>query len=340
MDLNEMKSKCVAIYEQAATQNRTLNAAEAAETDALRAEIAKVEKEAQEGVQKALEERNAAAAKFLAPDTANMKTNEYLRSIAKGSQNVGNIEVVNDVVRQFNQTSPIFAAHKNVQMRSTGNAFEFTRISAGGAGYVKAEGAAATADSTSAATMISVPFKTYSGQTILVTQEALDDFAADISQEVIILGTAKATVAFGVDCIAAMKSAFTTFTATAGTAWTFNDIQAAYYEIPIRNRQGGVKYICSPTTAKALNSFLTLNISPQSEGIGLTKENIVEDESMDNDLLFVGDPTFILAVGMRTPVRVFVQEVSQGKNFEVQPRFAVALRDGTALAARKLKSGT
>ncbi|MCL2646027.1 MAG: phage major capsid protein [Phycisphaerales bacterium] len=337
MNLNEMKAKYVAILETGKTENRSFTAAEITEMDNLKAEIAKAEKAATEGVQKAIEERNAAAARLQGPDTMRMKTNEYLRSIAKGSQNVGNLEVVNDVVRQFNQTSPIFAAHQNVQMRSTGNSFEFTRISAGGAGYVKTEGNAGTSDTASAATMVAVPFKTYSGQTILVTQEALDDYAADISQEVIVLGTAKATVAFGADCVAALKSAFTTTTATAGTSWTLADVTAAYYEIPVRNRYN-IKYTCNPATAKALANLITLNTSPQAEWIDLKKENIVEDESMDADLLFVGDLTQALAIGLKQPVRVFVQEVSQGTNFEAQPRLAVALRDATALAARKLKT--
>jgi len=337
MNLSEMKAKIVSILETAKTQNRSFTKAETDEMDNLKAEIAKVEKEAAEGVQRAQEERSAAAARLNGPPTQTMKTNEYLRSIAKGEANVGNIEIINDVVRQFNLTSPIFAAHQNVQKRSTGNAYEFTRISSGGAGYAKPEGNAGTSDNTSAATMVSVPFKTYSGQTILVTQEALDDYAADIGQEVIVLGTAKATVAFGADCVAILKSAFSTLTPTAGSAWTLDDVVAAYYEVPVRNRSG-IKYICAPVTAKALTRLITLDTSPQAEWIDLTKENIVEDESMDADLLFVGNPTLALAIGMKQPVRVWTQEVSQGTNFEVQPRLAVALRDATALAARKLKA--
>ena len=98
MNLNELKSKYVAILETGRTENRFYTAAEITEMDALKGEIAKAEKAATDAVQEALEQRSAAAARLQGPDTMKMKTNEYLRSIAKGSQNVGNLEVVNDVV--------------------------------------------------------------------------------------------------------------------------------------------------------------------------------------------------------------------------------------------------
>jgi hypothetical protein len=44
----------------------------------------------------------------------------------------------------------------------------------------------------------------------------------------------------------------------------------------------------------------------------------------------VGNPTLMLAIARKEPVRIFVQEVSEGKTFEAQPRLAVALRDSTA----------
>src|SRR5262249_26839976 len=157
--------------------------------------------------------------------------------------------------------------------------------------YAKTEGNSGTSDTASAATMVAVPFKTYSGQTVLVTQEALDDYAADIGQEVITLGTAKSTIAFGVDCITALKSAFlvsSTFTPTerAATTWALGDLLGAYYEVPVLTRYG-VKFICAPATAQAMVNLITLTTNPQADWIGLTKENIVEDESMDAGVLFV-----------------------------------------------------
>jgi HK97 family phage major capsid protein len=339
--LSEMKARYQAILDGAKTANRSMTSAETTELDKLKADIARIESEAAEGVRNAQQDRSAAAARQSEAKPQDVDKNTYLRSIAKGSADVGNKEVVADVVRQFNLTSPIFAAHTNVQRRSTGNAYQFTQIAKGGAGYVKTEGAAGTTDSASTATMVAQAFKTYSGQKILVTQEALDDFEADIAAEVLTLGLAKSTVAFGVDCVTALKSAFlvsTTFTPTqtAATSWAMADLVAAYYEIPVRNRTG-VKFICAPATAKALVSLLTLDNGPQAAAIGLKPENIVEDDSVDTDVCFLGNITLALAVGMKVPVRTFIQEVSEGKTFEVQPRFAVGLRDGTALSVRLRK---
>jgi HK97 family phage major capsid protein len=348
----ELKTKYQGTLDTVKTENRAMTAAETTSLDTIKGEIAALEKQAKDekagqdaaAVADAVQNRNAAALRAGGQkNPSEMDKNSYFRSIAKGGQDIGNKEVIADIVKQFNLTSPIFAAHANVQKRSTGNTYEFAQISKGGAGYVKTEGNAGTTDSASALTMVAQTFKTYSGQKVLVTQEAMDDAAFDLSQEVTTLGLAKATLAFGADCVTALKSAFlvsTTFTPTetAATSWAISDVVAAYYEIPVRNRAAGVKFICAPATAKALITLLTLDNSPQAAAIGLTKENIIEDDSVDADVLFIGSITLALAIGMKIPVRTFVQEVSEGTTFEVQPRFAVGLRDGTALAVRKRKA--
>lgn len=366
MNLAQLKAKATAILEGAKTANRSLTDLENVELANIKAEIAKLEAaeeqarsasaasaQAQaEANRKAAADaeaaRSAAAAAAQKPDPYKMPKNEYLRSIAKGAADVGNKEVIDDVVRQFNLTSPIFAAHQNVQRRSTGNTFSFTKITSGGTGYRKTEGNAGSADTVSAASMVSVSFITYSGQKILLSQEALDDYAADVAQEVIVIGTSQSSIAFGNDCIKAMKTAFggvyngsgtettpPTFTQTDSTAWALSDLIGAYYDIPVRNRYG-VKFVMHPSTAEAIVGLLTVDKSPQAAWIGLTKENIVEDESMDTDVVFVGNLTLALAIGMKVPVRVWMQDVSEGKNVEVQPRLAVALRDSSAIAARQL----
>jgi HK97 family phage major capsid protein len=344
MNLNELKAKYAGILEKAKTENRSLSAQETTELDGLKAEITKLETEAQKGVKEAEEQRSAAAARVNGPNLQAVDKNTYFRNIAKGSADVGNKEVIADVVRQFNLTSPIYAAHQNVQRRSTGNTYSFTQITKGGAGYVKTEGNAGTSDTTSTAAMASVAFKTYSGQKVLITQEALDDYACDVAQEIMTLGMAKSVIAFGTDIVTALKVPFlvsTTFTPTetAATSWALQDIINCFYEIPIRNRYG-VKFMMSSALAKTVTGLLTLDNGPQAAMIGLTKENILEidDASLADDVLFVGNPTLALAIAMKEPVRTWVQEISEGTQFEVQPRLAVALRDAYALACRQLKA--
>jgi HK97 family phage major capsid protein len=352
MTLEELKKQYAELLAKSETEKRSLTAAEVSTLDKLKTDIAAMEKANADAAAASIKQQDenrsaaAAAAQSDRDKTYNMPTNDYLRSIAKGADataSVGNKEVIADVVRQFNAQSPIFAAHGNVQKRSTGNAFSFTKIVKGSSdGGTKTEGNAGASDTTSTAPMVPVPFKTYTGESILVTQEALDDYAADIGAEVIGLGMSKSSLAFGADCITALKSAFlvsTTFTPTetAASTWALSDVIAAYYEIPARNRRN-VKFTCAPATAKNLVSLLTLDNSPQAAAIGLTKENIVEDDAVPADVLFVGDITLALAIGMKIPVRIFKQEVSAGTTMEVQPRLAVALRDATALACRKLKA--
>lgn len=342
MTLAELKAKYAGLLEKAKTENRSLTAAETTEMDAMKADILKMEKAAEDGVKEAERQRSAAAARLNGDDRKTMKSNEYFRSIARGDQDVGNKEVVADVVRQFNLTCPIYAAHTNVQPRSTGNTYSYTKIQKGGSGFVKTEGAAAPEDTVSTAVMVAQTFKVYSSEIIPITQEMLDDAVADISQEVMTLGMSKSVIAFGADCVTALKSAFlvsTVFTPTetAATHWALADVVAAYFEVPVRNRYG-VKFICNGETAQAIVAQLTLDNSPQAALIGFTKENIVEDDSMPDDVLFVGNVTLALAIGRKEPVRIFMRETSEGKDVEVQPRFAVGLRDSTAIAARILKA--
>lgn len=353
MTLAELKAKAAAILDKAKTENRSLTAAENTEIETIKADILKEEKVIQAATEQQRSAAAAAAARLNRDDVWNMKSNEffrkmatlgdsYMRSISTAGQDVGNKEVIADVVRQFNLTSPIYAAHQNVQPRSTGVVYSYTRINKGGSGFVKTEGAAAPEDTVSSVTMVSQTFKTYSSEKLQISQEMLDDAVADISQEVMTLGLAKSVLAFGADCVTALESAFLvsnvfTPTDTAGTSWAFSDIVAAYYEIPVRNRYG-VKYICNGATAQALVSLLTNINAPQAAIIGFTADNIVEDSAMPNNVLIIGNITISLAIGRKEPVRVFMVETSEGRTVEVQPRLAVGLRDSTALAARHLKS--
>lgn len=345
MTVDELKKQYTAILEAAKTEKRSLKETEIADLDRIKSEIEAATKQAAnaDAAAKQIADREAQLRSIAAAQTTikeNLGTldkNTYLRSIAKGSADVGNKEVVSDVVRAFESQSPIFAAHKNVQNRSTGNAFSFTKVTqgAGAAGYIKVEGVAGTEDTTSAVTVQSVAFKLYDSQRIAVSQEMLDDAAADIAAEIIGLGSAKSTMKFDTDCVTKLASAFGTIPETAGTTWAVADLIAAYLEIPNRNRYE-VSYVCNGSTAAALLALFTTENAPALAAIGFSKDTLVIDSNVAANTLIVGNVTLALALGMKTPVRIFTQESSAGRDFEVQPRLAVELRDATALAARVL----
>ena len=52
--------------------------------------------------------------------------------------------------------------------------------------------------------------------------------------------------------------------------------------------------------------------------------------SFPADKVAISNLDLALAIGMKEPVRVWTQQISEGVQYEVQPRFAVASRDGSA----------
>jgi len=338
MNLNELKTKAQSILATATTENRSLSAIEKENLDTLKTQIAAAEKEVVEGVES--QKRSAAAAvATMSPD--NLPSSDYLRSLAKGNADVGNKEVINDVVRVYESQSPIFSAHKNVQKRNNGMAFSFTKVAPGGAGYGKTEGDAGTTDTASTLEMAVVSFTTYSGQVVPVSQELLDDAAADVSQEVTALGMYKSTHAWEADAVTQITSPFKSsgtitsgyYTSSSGTL-LMQDLVDLYYSVPVRNRTQNLTYTCNSTMAKKIVGLLTNTNAPQAAAIHLTPDNITECSSMPNGVVVAGDLTLALAIGMKVPVRTLVIPTSAGANFEVQPRLAVALRDSSALGLR------
>ena len=183
------------------------------------------------------------------------------RNLAAASQEVGGKETIADVVRVFEQQSPILKNFGNLQRRSTGRTFNFTRFTTPAAqglakGYVKTEGVAGTEDTTFTIGMADVAFSTYSSQKVVVTNELLDDAAADISKEVVTFGMAKSTMKFNDDCITALLLG-NAGQISAATTWALQDLASSYYSIPNRNRYG-VKYLMNGPTAALLVSQLTV----------------------------------------------------------------------------------
>jgi HK97 family phage major capsid protein len=267
-------------------------------------------------------------------------SNTILRSISKGSDEVNDITFVDDIVRQFRLQSPLFAAHSNVQQRSNGMVYHYNKVTKGGAGYAKTEGVAGTTDSASAIAIANVSFATYSGQKIIVTQEAMDDFKADIMGELLTLGMAKCSDAWAAAAITALETSQTTpgtYTETATTSWQVSDLISAYFEVATRNRYD-IRYIVNSTTAATLINLFDAEDSYKLAAIGFSKDTLLVEDGMATNELFVCNPTLALAVAMKVPVRVFKDEVSEGYSIEVQPRLAVALRDSTAVANRVKKA--
>lgn len=325
--MTELQNEMKTILEDG-KKNGKLSADQEIRLDAIKAELDRANVEA----------RSAAASASIKPVAAK-DSNAILRSISKGSAEVNDVTFVNDVVRQFELTSPLFASHGNIQKRSNGMTYHFTKVTSGGAGYVKTEGVAGTDDSASAVAIGSVDFSTYSGQKILVTQEAFDDYAVDLMQELTTVGMAKTSVAFGSACVSALQGAFSsTYTSTATTSWAVTDLINAYYTLPVRHL-GNVKYLVNRATAAKLVNLFDHEDAKKLETIGFDKGSILIDDAMATDRLIVTNPTIALAVAMKVPVRVVKLEVSEGYTLEVQPRLAVALRDSSAVAQRKL-SGT
>jgi HK97 family phage major capsid protein len=335
MTLTELKAKYQNILNGAQTANRSLTSVEQTELDTIKAEITALEANAQAAAD-AIQARNAAAA--AASGAGAPKTfNTQLRSITKGAADVGDKEVVQDIVRVYEAESPIFREHTGKQLRLSGQKYSYPKVTAGTGGYVKTEANAGTSDSSSTITMVDQTFKLYSSQSILVSYEMLTDAGFDVGTEVTSVGMSKSTTAFDVDAVTALETYDATPTETAATSWALSDVIAAYYDLPTRHR-AGVKFYGKAETIKAIVGLLTADNAPQAAIIGLTKENLVEDDNITTGLLIVTNITKALAIGMQSPVRVFVDEVSAGKTFEVQPRLAVGLRDGTAVAGRKLKT--
>lgn len=357
------------VLDQAKSENRSITAAETSTLDGIKAEIDKLvaskaatsREEVAGQVAAAIEARSTAAATV----TATVKepdANTFLRSVTRGAVNVGDVVFNDDVVRVFNETSPLFESSK-VDTKQTGETYKFIKITGGNTGGGrKAEGIAGNNDTNTTVTPASVIFTTYSGESCLISTEMSDDAGFDVSAEVTGAGLAKCMYKFGGDAVATMASAFSTDNGTNGgtltatsyagnssgstvtyyplltNASTFaaSDLVSLYYEVPARNRDGA-KFICNATTAAKIVSIITNTNDPQITWIGFTKDSVVEEPAMPTDVVFFGNPAKVLAVGMKKPIRVFVQEVSAGKTIEPQPRIAVALRDSTAVSARYRK---
>jgi HK97 family phage major capsid protein len=340
--IEDAKTRYAAVVDKVATENRAMEKTEVDGLAAIKAEITALEaqrKDAQNvaDANAAVQARNAAAARASAQGSAPKSSNEFYRSITKGSSNVGTKEVVTDVVRVYETQSPLFAAHQNKQLRLTGEKYTYPKITAGSGGYAKTEGNAGSADTGTTVVMVDATFVTYSSQTITVSQEMIDDAGFDISGEITAVGLSKSTTAFDAAAATALLAYDNTPTETAATSWSLADLIAAYYEIPTRNRNG-VKFIMAAATVPAILNLLTTDNAPKAAAIGLSAENIIVDDNITANLVVLCNPTLALAIGMKEQVRVFVDEVSAGRTYEVQPRLAVGLRDGTAVSGRILKA--
>jgi HK97 family phage major capsid protein len=336
--LQEKKARYRTIMDKAKAENRSFIKEETEEMDALKTEIEAAEAEVAAAAANATQNRSTATTRITVPvgGAAKKKTyNTYLRSITKGSSEVGDVDVVADVVRAYQNQSPVFAAHQGKQLNLTGTAYTYPRITAGTGGYKKTEGVDATSDTGSAITMVTQAFSTYSSQQITVSQEMLDDAGFDVAAEIESLGMAKSTQAFDVDAVAALRTYTVTPTVSLTTAWAMADLVAAYFEIPTRNRYG-VKFFCNGVTAGLLIATINTNTQAQADLIGFKAENIIVDDNVAAGLVMLANPTLALAIGMKQQVRIFVQEQSKGRVYEVQPRMAVGLRDATAVAGRTL----
>jgi HK97 family phage major capsid protein len=288
-------------------------------------------------------ERSQAEATEQARSRWMMPVDEYLRSITKGGADVGNASLSGDVLKKFNALSPLIRAHSNIVKRGNGQAYYFMREVAGGAAEVRAEGTAGSTDNATAFDIVMIPFKTYSGQQVNVSQEILDDSAIDIAGEVLGVGLAKASVELAADVIELMKSLFLdsdtfTPTETAGTSWSVDDLLDMHASIPTRHRDG-LKWFCSGATAKVLKkAIFTEANAPLNAAIGFGPDSLVEDDGLPADVLFCGNLTNAIAIGHVYPPRMQAIPTSAGATFEALPRFAADVRDGTALAVRKLKA--
>lgn len=332
---------------KAKKENRALTDEETTRADQLHAEIdglEKTERDRQDAVAAAQAKRDeqhrslAAAAAGAEVDPPKQTANEFYRSVAKGDQVIGNEEVTADVVRAYESMSPIYAAHKNIQDRSTGNTFYFTKVVADTAtGEQKAEGASGSTDTTTTLESVGVEFKKYSSQKVLITSEMLEDSAADVSAEISAVGMAKSVMKFTADAVTALMSADAAPAESTGTAWTIGDMVNMFFAMPPRHRNN-LSWVCNGTTAAALVNLLGTEAGPRLAAIGFTAESIVADDLMPADRLVLTNITLALAIGRKVPIRVFSQDVPSGREYEVQPRLAAALRDGTAVVIRKRKT--
>ena len=94
---------------------------------------------------------------------------DYLRSIAKGGSDVGDKLFIADVVRVYNETSPIYAAHTKHPSAFHRQHLSFTAVSPNGStGAVKTEGNASADDTSGTASIESVTLGgLHSGQKVL-----------------------------------------------------------------------------------------------------------------------------------------------------------------------------
>jgi HK97 family phage major capsid protein len=338
-----------AIVDAAKKENRSLTEAEDKQLDDLKAEIARLDEAAsnaklagEQHARREAELRSFAAAQTVRPEIEAMDKSKLFRSITTGGADVGNVDFINDVVKQFEEQSPLFAAHGNVQRRSTGNSFSYTQIAPGTqTASLKVEGNAGSADETCSVVIATTTFGTYSGGIVLISQEMLDDAAADIAQEITALGMAKGILKFDkalVDLLEAAAVVSGDIPETANTTWDLSDLIAMYFSIPMRNRRG-IKWIGNATMMGTIVDLMDFEDTAKTALIGLTPENLIVDSNSAADTLIACNPTLALSIGIKQPVRVFRQEVSAGSNFEVQPRLAAGLRDATAVVGRE-KKGT
>ena len=97
-----------------------------------------------------------------------------------------------------------------------------------------------------------------------------------------------------------------------------------------------MKFIGNAATVTALVDLITNVTQPSLAIIGFNADNILEDDNVPANTLYVCNPTLALAIGMKTNVRVVVLEVSG--HHRSAAALTVGLRDATAVAGRVLHS--
>jgi hypothetical protein len=341
MTIEQLKTEAATILNLVATEKRSMTAAEDSRLGVIKTEIAALETAIAADKANVETQKRSVIASQLTKNPADMDSNTYFRSLTRGGSEVGPQAFVQEVVKVFETESPIWRNHGNIKTQTTGNAFNLYVLTPGGAGYKKTEGNAGTADTSSSLVLQPFPFSTYSSQAVTVSQEMLDDLAYDISGDITSLGMSKSTVAFDADAVAALVSSGTytgDLTSTSGEV-TLAAVTAKFMGLPDRHRLApGIKYFTNAIGAAKLLALITWEAKAQCDAISLTPENIVIDTNVPARMTIITNVTKAIGIGMKTPVRVFTLEVSAGRQYEIQPRLAVAVRDASAVVGYSYKA--
>lgn len=266
---------------------------------------------------------------------------KFLRSVQKGMNEVGSVDLDKRISLQFEEDSPVYKAHKSPVIKRNGTSVTVGIIADATAGAIKAESVAAAVDTSEPYTTTQLVTSLYTGLQVPISIEMLEDAEFPIADHMMRLGAGRAFQLFDQDAVAELISGISggAIPDSATTSWQISDLTSIHAGVKDKyTRNGAAQWFMAQATREALIAQWTVDNAGKFRAIGINDDfsNIIIDDNFENKVVYA-NVTEALAILHKQPNRVFVDEKSEGSYYEVQLRAGVVLRNAQAVNGLDLK---